>query len=212
MEPEQVGYSVGWEVSVLWSLLLACVSDPKDTAAASDLTCTERFDGAAPTSEDDLRDIVAIAITNYAVPLEAVSLQYTTISSDSVFFQANLDVTTIEEEPLERTYTLQYNPALFDDPPSQIAVGAILVHELRHVLDYTEMTSEELGAFAAWYITEDVSAYERETDEYALEQGCGEGLTAYREWLYETIPPEDLAEKQRNYYTPDEIREWMAAH
>lgn len=197
---------------MLWALLVACTANKAVDSAADHLSCAERFSGAPPASADDVEALTEIAIAHYASPLDEVDLRYTAISGDSVFFQANLDITTIEEEPLERTYTIQYNPALFSSPPSRAAVGAILVHELRHVLDYTEMTSEELAEFAAWYITEDVSAYERQTDEYALEQGCGDGLIAYREWLYEAIPPEDVADKQYNYYTPDEIRAWMAAN
>jgi len=195
---------------VLVLLLWACNPTPKDSAAP--LTCSERFDGPPPTQAADIEALAATAIGAYAPVLSGVEIRYAEISSESVFFQANLDVTTIEDDPLERSYTLQYNAALFSSPPSSAAVGAILVHELRHILDYAEMESAELSEFLVWYLSEDVSSYERATDEYALEAGCGEGLIAYREWLYATIPPEALAEKQRNYYTPEEIEAWMAAN
>ena len=106
-----------------------------------------------------------------------------------------------------------YNPAMFPDPPSRIAAGAIIIHELKHVLDYTGMDSDELVDFGLWYASgDDISDYEKQTDEYALESGCAEGLSAYREWVYAHIPKEDLEEKMETYYTPDEIAAWVAAN
>ena len=67
-----------------------------------------------------------------------------------------------------------------------------------------------IAAFGLWYATDDVSAYERETDLFALERGCGEGLIAFRTWLYAQLDDEAIAEKQRDYYTPEEIEAWMA--
>lgn len=195
-----------------WFWMVACSSTQRDTSARAQ-TCSERYAGEPPASGEAIQALVAAAVTRDAPALRGLTIQYAEISGASVFFQAGLDVTTLEAPPLERTYTIQYNPALFLDPPSRPAVGAILIHELRHILDYTEMSAEELSAFIAWYLTaDDISTYERQTDEYVLERGCGLGLIAYREWLYATIPEEDLEEKKKSYYTPEEIVAWMAAN
>ena len=131
-------------------------------------------------------------------------------SADS-YFVANLDLATLAEAPLERDYRVLYNPALFADPPSRLAAGAILVHELKHALDYTGLEADELVEFGLWYASgDDISGYEKQTDEYALESGCAAGLSAYREWVYAHIPEDDLEEKVENYYTPEEIAAWVA--
>lgn len=194
---------------IWWWLVVGCASPERNPAQP--LTCSERFAGEPPTTVADVEALLEVARSAY-VSLDGVAINLFALSSSSVFFQANLDITTIEEPPLERSYSLQYNPALFDDPPSRAAVGAILVHELKHILDYTEMSAEELVDFTVWYLSEDVSEYERATDEYALEAGCGEGLIAYREWLYDHIPPDAIASKRRDYYTPEEIEAWMEAN
>ena len=196
--------------------LLGCTPDGTDSAAVDTaaLSCEARFQGSPPTSAEDISALVELARAAYFPTLAGVALELTEIRSEDTFFQANLDLATLDEAPLERTYRVQYNPLVFDDPPPRDAVGAILVHELRHVLDYTELTSEELVDFALWYGAggEEVYAYERATDEYALEAGCGPSLSRYREWLYVHIPPEDVAAKRASYYTPEEIAAWIAAN
>ena len=83
------------------------------------------------------------------------------------------------------------------------------MHEFKHVLDYTEMDSNALIEFGLWYAGGDVAEYERATDEFALERGCASGLIDFREWLYGFVSEEVRAEKEANYYSPDEIRAWM---
>ena len=42
--------------------------------------------------------------------------------------------------------------------------------------------------------------------------GWGKGLREYREWIYTQLSGEDLIAKQREYYTPEQIEEWMGNH
>jgi len=133
-------------------------------------------------------------------------------TSPSSFFSANFELSTLGEEPLDRDYIVHYSTLQFDQPPPANAVLAILAHELKHVRDYTEMDAAEVTEFGLWYVTSDVSAYERETDEHSLQLGCGEGLIEFREWLYEVVTDEVEAQKRVDYYTPEEIREWMDAN
>jgi len=130
-----------------------------------------------------------------------------------VYFAANLDLTTIEEPPLERQYRILYGPELLDDPPSYAGLAAVLMHENKHIVDYTGMDADELSEVALWYATaEDVSEYERATDEFVLERGCGLALIEFREWLYEHVDEETLKQKMHEYYTPEEIEAWIEEH
>ena len=193
-------------------LLLACASSD-DSATRTDLTCAERFSGGAPAAESDIVALVASAREGFFPTLSAVTVEVTTMESDDSYFVANLDLATLSEAPLERVYRVLYNPAMFADPPSREAAGAIIIHELKHILDYTGMASDELIDFGLWYANaagEELADYEKQTDEYALEAGCAAGLSAYREWVYAHIPEEDLKEKMSTYYTPAEIAAWVA--
>ncbi|MDG1483974.1 MAG: hypothetical protein P8R54_30565 [Myxococcota bacterium] len=195
---------------MLLLMLLAC-GRGEDSAAPAPLTCTERFSGSAPATEADIVALVASARAGFFPTLGALSLEVGTMESADSYFVANLDLATISEAPLERDYRVLYSPVLFADPPDRMAVGAILVHELKHVLDYTALEADALVEFGLWYASgDDISDYEKQTDEYALESGCAAGLSAYREWVYAHIPEEDLQEKQETYYTPAEIAAWVA--
>ena len=197
-------------------LLVACSSsNDSDTAPAIRTvgTCPPMRPGAPPPTDLDAVQALVDDVRAELFPeLDGASIEVVELDSETDYFQANLDISTVGESPLERAYRVLANPLLFDDPPSQPAVAAILAHELTHVRDYTELDSAELVEFGLWYATEDTAAYERETDEHALWLGCADGLIAYREWLYAHIPASALADKQRSYYTPDEIREWQRLH
>ncbi|GDX78703.1 hypothetical protein LBMAG42_05140 [Deltaproteobacteria bacterium] len=137
---------------------------------------------------------------------------------DLQFFRAWTELDTVGNEPYARSYTIEYDPVVLSDPPSPEALAAVLAHELGHIDDYLQMDSAALLDFAVWYGTEDpttsasLAEYERATDEKALARGCAEGLSAMRTWIYAHVDADRLAEKQKDYYTPDEITSWVEAH
>jgi hypothetical protein len=192
-------------------LLLACADPPKESAP---LTCEALLSGGEPPREEaDLVDILMKIREAFYPDLAEASVTLTAQeSADYSFFTSSVDIATLDEAPLDREYLLLYDPSLLEDPPPYDGAGAVLVHEMKHMEDYAGMTRDELVEFALWYAQGDVSEYERATDERALEDGCGEGLIAYREWLYAHIPAEAEAQKRENYYTPEEIEAWMEAH
>jgi hypothetical protein len=53
--------------------------------------------------------------------------------------------------------------------------------------------------------------FERWADLKAISLGYAEGLREYRRWLYRNVPASKLAEKQRNYFSPDEIDAILSA-
>ena len=137
---------------------------------------------------------------------------------DLQFFQAWIELSTLSNPPESRSYIIRYDPMVLSDPPEPVAVAAILGHELGHVLDYLGKDTEEMVSFAAWYGSEDPASsdaladYERGTDEKAMERGCADGLSRMREWIYAHVDPETEAIKRREYYTPEEIADWVSVH
>lgn len=182
-------------------LLLAC-SGGEDTAS-SPQSCPQLMatDG---TVEQHLE-----RVQRHLFPgLEGVPVElHRDLTSDQDFFTAAPDLTTLDQRP--RTYRVRTNVDIDALGVPRDAIVAILAHELKHVLDYTAMTDVEVVDFGLWYAEGDIAEYERATDLGSLERGCGEGLIAYRQWLYGVVDPETLEQKQRDYMTPEEIRSWM---
>lgn len=181
-------------------LLLACTSGG-DTAVALD--CTELM-ASEGTVEEHLEGVQRHLYPSLdGVPVEL----HRDLTSDQDFFTAAPDLTTLDERP--RTYRVRTNVAIDTLGVPVEGIVAILAHELKHVLDYTEMTDVEVVDFGLWYGQGDIAEYERATDLGSLERGCGEGLIAYRDWLYSVVDADTLDAKKRDYMTPDEIRAWM---
>jgi len=128
------------------------------------------------------------------------------LSSEDVFFQSNFKpLSLLTKKP---TYVIQVNPGLFARQLPLEAARAILAHELSHTLDYQRQGLSGL-ARVGWQVMFHNQHYEHRTDIQAISRGFGEGLIAYREWIYGQIPPTDLAKKQSTYYQPAQIRQLM---
>jgi hypothetical protein len=119
---------------------------------------------------------------------------------------------TIERNAHKRTCHVLVNEKLLADAPGDAALRAITAHELTHVSDYTQMTSVQFLAWAAKYATQPQATYERKTDGFPLSKGLGCGLMEYRVGLYAHVDAKTRALKEKNYFTPQEIADWMAAH
>ena len=198
---------------MFWLSIIGCMQATSngDTSSLTP-SCDALMAGAdAPQTNEDI--VSLINDTRQLVPeLDGVSITVQNIESDSTFLAAQIELSTISNEPFEREYIVQINPQIYTGQISGDSTVAILVHEFKHIVDYTEMDTNALVKFGLWYASGDVSEYERATDEFALERGCGLGLISFREWLYGMVSEEIRAEKERDYYTPDEIRAWMAAN
>lgn len=191
-------------------LALACASQcPCDAISATDAPVTD--EAGLVTLLEAARREAWPELTGLAIEVQSYS--------DLAYFRALPTPDTLGvTDPADRHYLVQYDPVVLADPPAATALAAVLVHELAHVADYTAMTAEELLEFGLWYATEDPMSsdelrdYERQTDEAALSRGCAEGLSAMRTWIYDHASEEVEAEKRRNYYSPEEITEWVAAN
>ncbi len=140
------------------------------------------------------------------IPAEKLGIK--TFRSDAYFLQAQPYLSTLVKPRSKRRYNVQLNLKLLDCPPSDLALEAILIHELEHVRDYVNWSSAEIVGHGAKYALScgKKVSYERATDQKVLELGRGEGLAQYRECVYQWLTPKDLAKKRRIYLTPEEIR------
>ena len=105
---------------------------------------------------------------------------------------------------------------VFKDWPGDAAVHAILVHELKHLEDFTHMTSLQIIGLGKKYTgrqpNADVAKYDRATDLWTLSVGEADGLIEYRNWLYPHLNARQLILKEIYYYTPEEIQKNKLEH
>jgi hypothetical protein len=102
-------------------------------------------------------------------------------------------------------YIMQINPRVYELQASENGIEAIIAHELGHVAYLQERNRLKHLALIRLLSRSFVSNFERRTDLEAISRGYGEGLKVYRQWLYQHIPQKDLAEKRRDYFSPEEI-------
>lgn len=141
--------------------------------------------------------------------LQDKTVELRPLTSKSDFFQAR----TFQRGG-EKTFCVYANPRLFQDPPSERALRAILVHEISHLSSYQNKSGAEMAWLGLRYVLDAgfKRRFERKADRVALGFGHAHGLKEYREWLYPRIPPHAVAEKRRNYFTPEEISLWIENH
>ena len=181
--------------------------------------CSSVESPAAPvTTEDGLLALLRATQVVTWPELDGLALAVED-ETDLAYFRASISTdTTLEEANADRLFVVSYDPVVLADPPDSTSLVAILTHELGHVFDYTGMSVKDYLEFGLWYGAQDpmesdeLAGYERATDERALARGCAAGLAAMREWIYLHASAEVLAEKRRNYYTPEEISAWTEVH
>lgn len=108
-------------------------------------------------------------------------------------------------------YLLFINPRVFDLQAPDAGVRAIIAHELGHVFYFRMRNRVRLLGLVRLTSRRFTAEFERWADLKAISLGYGEGLKEYRRWLYQNIPAEKLAEKQRDYFSPDEIDAILSA-
>ena len=90
-------------------------------------------------------------------------------------------------------------------------VRSILAHELAHIEELSRGKRIRLFRLTGLLFKAWTARFERRADLTALARDYGPGLKVYRTWLYDHVPVETLSEKQRDYFTPDEIDAILAA-
>lgn len=143
--------------------------------------------------------------------LDAKKIRVKTFKSSATFFKAQFSFGRFLTFRGMRT-TIFVNPLVFENNAPEEGIRAILAHELGHALYFKEKNRLQLVGLVSLIDGGFTAKFERRTDLVAIERGYGEGLIKYREWLYRNVPPNNLAEKLRNYFTPEEIRLLMQAN
>jgi hypothetical protein len=102
-------------------------------------------------------------------------------------------------------YIIFVNPKVYELNAPESGVRAILAHEVGHILYYSRKNRLQLLGLVNLSTKGFTRTFERRTDLEAIKRGYGEGLIAYRIWLYEHIPLKNVDAKKRDYFTPEEI-------
>jgi hypothetical protein len=102
-------------------------------------------------------------------------------------------------------YIIYVNPKVYELNAPENGVRAILAHEIGHILYYSRKNRVQLLGLVNLSTKDFTQKFERRTDLEAIKRGYGEGLIAYRTWLYENIPLKSVDAKKRNYFTPEEV-------
>lgn len=136
--------------------------------------------------------------------LKDKQIEVRTFESESDYFRAGFSFgkyLTFQK----MKYLIYVNPQVFAKKSPVNGIRSIIAHELAHILYFAERNRFELLGLASLSSNSFTQKFEHRADLEAISRGYGEGLKEYRAWLYQNIPAKNLAEKQRNYFAPDEI-------
>jgi len=130
--------------------------------------------------------------------------RYQTLDSDFDFLQTRFTGWSFLFSP-SLDYVIMVNPKLIDlNVPSE-ALRAIVAHELAHAEYFQTRRRFELPGLVRLLSPSFTARFERSAELMAIQRGYGPGLRQYRVWLYQNVPPNRVWEKQRDYFTPEEI-------
>jgi len=141
--------------------------------------------------------------TSYA-ELRTADIQVRILKNESDFFRTRLRLPDFFLRRKIR-YVIKVNPEVFEGQAPEEGLKAIMAHELAHVAYLKKKKRLQLLGTARLVSAKFAAGFERRTDLEAISRGYGEGLKAYREWLYHHVPEQKLKEKKQNYFSPAEI-------
>lgn len=152
--------------------------------------------------------IIAEIVEKSYPELKDVKIRVKTFASKANYFQSQFSFTRFLTCQKLR-YNIYVNPEVFNKNAPEEAIRAILAHELAHVFYYSERNRFELLGLVSLINKGFTTKFERRADLEAIDRGYGEGLIKYRQWLYQNIPAKNLAEKKRNYFSPEEVEKML---
>jgi hypothetical protein len=198
-------------------ILRATHFDPGEYVISSiDLAALQRANAANqqaaranPTIERTRKLVDEIRAASYP-ELRDAQIAVETFQNRADYFRSSFSIARFLL-PGKMRYQLLVNPRVFELQAPSEGVRAILAHELGHTLYFKQRNRIELLGLARLVGKGFTARFERWADLQAISRGYGEGLKAYRQWLYQHIPADRLAEKRRNYFSPEEIDAILAA-
>lgn len=173
-----------------------------DEARKSD-ACSER---SISTGEavDKTREIVNEVVNTSFPEMKKHTIQIKTLRSEATYFETRFSISRYLAFRGIRII-MRVNPCVYDRGAPIDGVRAIIAHELGHADYYLRKNFFELVSLVRLVKGESAANFERKTDLAAIGRGYGPGLIEYRQWLYRNIPQQNVAQKKRNYFTPEEI-------
>jgi Zn-dependent protease with chaperone function len=136
--------------------------------------------------------------------LSGVTIEMRAFHSDSDYFQARFSILHFLL-PGKMHYAVRVNNDASLRRVSDDAIRAIIAHELAHVRYYASGSRLRLLGLVRLTRSGYRRKFERKADLEAVRLGYARGLKEYRQWLYQHVPPKALAEKKRDYLSPEEI-------
>ncbi len=149
------------------------------------------------------RIVEEVRIASYP-ELNDAEIEIELFDSQSDYFQTRFTFTSFLLGRKLRCL-LKVNRNLFADNVPDDGLRAIIAHELGHALYFKSGNRIKLLGLVRLVCKGFTARFERGTDMQAIARGYGQGLKSYRAWLYGQIPTKNLAEKKRNYFSPEEI-------
>jgi hypothetical protein len=158
----------------------------------------------ALTAIERTRLLVEEIVKSSYPELKNADIQVQTFNSASDYFRTGFSFGRLLSARKMR-YFIRVNPRVFELKAPAEGVRAIVAHELGHAFDFNRRKRIRLLGLVRLASKGYSAGFERRTDLRAISRGYAEGLKAYRLWLYQNVPAEKLAEKRRNYFSPEEI-------
>ncbi len=198
------------QASFIVAALLALQSSGPSSETAS---FPDRVIAQAPASQST-RDLAVDAVNRtrmliYKViassypELEGADIRANVFRSRSDYFKARFGYPQYFFTRMR--YLVFVNPRVFEMQAPEEGVRAIIAHELAHLVCFKHRNRVRLVGLVRLTSNHFTARFERWADLKAISLGYGEGLKEYRQWLYCNVPASKLADKQRNYFSPDEI-------
>jgi hypothetical protein len=182
-------------------LLLLFAFAPHAAAASQSAKARPLADGEAIQRT---RSMVGQVLKDSYPELSSADIQVQSFASKSDYFRTSFDFQRFLFGRKMR-YVIKVNPRVFELGAPEEALRAILAHELGHVFDFHRQKRVRLLGLVRLSGKGYTARFERGTDLQAIARGYGDGLKAYRRWLYQNIPATKVEEKRRNYFSPEEI-------
>lgn len=196
---------------VLAWLIFASLSAQCQSSPAAQVAGCPTVDPQAAATGGEPNDAIAavspviLKVRASSFPeLDHVDLRVRAFHSQSDYFRARFSWSRfLLMMPMR--YFVDVNPALSQKEAPSDGVCAILAHELAHVVSLSRghriRRLSSIRLISKQYTVE----FERGADLEAIHRGYGQGLKAYRTWVYTHVPPGKLQQKLQNYFSPEEI-------
>ena len=197
-------------IAVAWFIFAALSAQCQSSPAAQVADCRTADDQAAAPGGEANDSIAAVRpeiqrVGRSSFPeLVHIDLRVRAFRSQSDYFRTRFSWSRFLLL-MRMRYFVDVNPALFQRQAPSDATCAIVAHELAHVASLSRGNRiRRLGLIRL--ISERYTVkFERGADLEAIHRGYGDGLKAYRNWVYNHIPPDKRQQKLRTYLSPEEI-------